>query len=463
MQSKYIKNNNNGSHIIEITIAKLYCLSLPLRMFSQLSFLQNIFWGCAKHLPFIFHIIGLLLWLVNEGGKPRCEGKEKLAGQAIKLVIWLNISSIIMAVVIQAIYGNHGSENAFQGIAGMLVYFTQYLFMFLYNYRVFQLLSIDELNKLLHIDCLILLVIGYMQVLVMNGIGAGIYDRINVLGITFPSTYLSKLCLTASEGANAGSLICIFVFPYLFSNILMGRRIYIIEFILWLIPLYYTYSATAYILCTVCTGVFVFLLIMRSNNPGKGFTTLLISLFVVGGFLLILLRTGVLNDERVAEIRYLLLEKATDTTGNGSTAARTVPFLVNWGAFKEYPLLGVGNGLQGYFYEKYFPDWALKVQGSDVSIFLARSKEGISNSGLFIPGLLSGYGIVGCFAIGIFIWNCIKENKAIGFFTENFYYMYILAGVSFFVMGLQCDAWGLYYAWFMLSIPFMTLHKETIS
>ena len=54
-----------------------------------------------------------------------------------------------MAVVIQTIYGNQGSENAFQGIAGMLVYFTQYLLMFLYNYRVFQLLSVDELKAVI--------------------------------------------------------------------------------------------------------------------------------------------------------------------------------------------------------------------------------------------------------------------------------------------------------------------------
>ena len=57
--------------------------------------------------------------------------------------------------------------------------------------------------------------------------------------------------------------------------------------------------------------------------------------------------------EMFEQIEYLLFEKATDSD-NGSTVSRTVPLLVNWGAFMEHPIFGVGNGLQGYYYEKFY-------------------------------------------------------------------------------------------------------------
>lgn len=455
--SMCVRKDDNS---LEKTIAVLYVLFMPVRLISQLSVLKNVFGVCADFMPFIFHALGLTLWIINEGGRLECPGKEDLAHRAVMLIIWLNISSVIMACIIQFIYGNHGSENAFQGIAGMIVYFTQYLLMLLYNYRVFRLLSIDELNKYLHIDCLVLLVIGYFQVLVMNGIGGTVYDRVNVFGVLNASSRLPKLCLTGSEGASAGGIIAVFVMPYLLSRVIMGQRRYIYEALLWLIPLYYTHSTTAFILFAVDVVVFAFLLILKSDKPSTSLVLLFLVVISAVAVFYALLWTGVLNKALIEEINYLLFDKATDLE-NGSTVSRTVPLYANWGAFTEYPILGVGNGLQGYFYEKYFPDWAFKAPGSDAGSFLIRSREGISNGGIFFPSLLSGYGIIGCVLILSFIRHCIQENSVDWDKKGNWYYLYILSGVAIIVAGFQGDFYGKYYMWLFLSVPFMTVRNET--
>lgn len=460
MQSRYIKGKNNETinRRLETTIAKLYCVSLPFRMISQLSFLKDVVGGCANYIPFVFHLFGLLLWLNNENGKLNFEKKD-LVGNTFKLMLWLNCSSVVMAFVIQSIYGNHGSENAFQGIVGMLIYFLHYMLIFIYNFRVFQLLSRQEINKILHIDCIALLTLGYIQVLVMNGVGAGLYDRINIFGIVNPSSMLAKLSLTGNEGATAGCIIGVFVVPFLLSQIIIGKRRYFIEVLLWLIPLYFTYSSTAYILFATDVGVFLFFLILKSDRPIQGFITLIIIILCVGIIWSSLIQTGILNEDQINDMSYLLFIKASDDK-NGSTIARTIPLLVNWGAFTEYPFFGVGNGLQGYFYEKYFPNNALYAAGSDAVVFLKRSREVISNGGIFIPSLLSGYGIVGCLFILVFVWKCIKNNKLNKRANNNFYYLYIIAGIAFIVMGFQGDVYGLYFAWFVISIPFMTLKED---
>lgn len=445
---------------LEITVAKLYVFLLPFRLIAPLSFLNSILGVCALYTVVVFHILGFILWIYNEGGV--LGTKDFWNGRLIKyiffLVIYLNLSSFIMAFVMQAEHGSLGNEDAFSGIAGMIVYFTQYAFMFLYNMRVFQILNKETINALLHKLCVTLLVIGYIQVLVMNGIGGAIYDAIDVLDVLQNSNLLGKLCLTGSEGASAGSILSILVFPVLFSKILTEEKNvkYIVEVILWLVPLFFTNSSTAYILATIEFFLFSFCLIKRDIKKSLKVISIGLVLLIIGAIILGWL--DVLNSEMFEQIEYMLLEKATDRE-NGSTVSRTVPLLVNWGAFTEHPIFGVGNGLQGYYFDKYFPSWAYNVPGSDIRVFMERN-TGISNGAVFIPSLLSGYGLVGITLIAVFAIKCIQtifiKKKYIG----NFFYMYIFVGIAFLVSGFQGDMYGRYYVWFMLSIPFVLCEEK---
>ena len=446
----------------EQIIATLYLYLLPVRMISQLSWFASMLRGAGIYFDVILHGLGVVLYVLTRGGqiptgRGRSSGLMQYTGFAI---LALNCSSVIMACIMQAIYGDQGNESAFDGILGMLIYFTQYFLIFWYNREVFRMIGKEALLKILHRLCAALLILGWWQYLIMNvgGFFATVYDRLNIFGIVNPSRQLPKLCLTGSEGAGAGTLLAIFILPILFSRILTEpagkRRIYIFQVIAWLPPLYMTRSSTAYILATVSFAVFFFYLLRKRKNPAMLIVVSLVFLFV---FVLLLFPDTVLEwfpEDIREQISYLLLEKATDLS-NGSTVSRTVPLIVNWGAFSEYPILGVGNGLQGYFYPKYFPDWAYHVAGSDVLVFLERSKTGLSNGGVFFPGFLSGYGLLGICLLAGYI---LKSHELVQNAKEElgpFYYVYKIAVWAILFSGFQGDFYGTYYLWFILSIPFM--------
>ena len=44
--------------------------------------------------------------------------------------------------------------------------------------------------------------------------------------------------------------------------------------------------------------------------------------------------------------------------------------------------------------------------------------------------------------------------------NANFYHMFIIASIAFIVMGFQGDAYGMYFAWFMLALPLYDGSKD---
>ena len=74
--------------------------------------------------------------------------------------------------------------------------------------------------------------------------------------------------------------------------------------------------------------------------------------------------------------------------------------------FMLYPITGVGNGCQGYFYKYNIPDW---VKFSDeVQNVIAYGTGSIANGGgNFFASYISGYGIIGIFIL----WSFIKQYR----------------------------------------------------
>lgn len=458
----YIADYQENSSL-EKWIAVLYVYLLPVRMIAPFAILRDILPGATVYFDFLLHILGLALLVLSPHKRDNTwhnTPESKVISSFVWLIIFLNCTSIIMAIIIQLVLGDHGGESAFSGIAGMLIYFSQYALMIIYNYRVLQLIDRDHLEKIWGRICWCLLFLGYWQVacMTLGGIFATLYDHFNFLGVMYQAN-MPKLCLTGAEGASAGSIISIFVMPYLFSNIIYKKnnKRYIIQILLWLIPLFFTKSSTAYILFSACCFVFI-LLFLYTNGFSKLF---LLSLPVIVIVIVFMIFPDLLPDLAREQIEYLLLDKIGDQQ-NGSTATRMVPLLVNWGAFTEWPLLGVGNGLQGYFYEKYFPSWALYAVGTDATTFLELSRTSIGNGGIFIPSLLSGYGILGCGAI---IATCAKYAKMINrkrAGLERWYFQFIIAAICIFITGFQGDFYGMYYLWFIFCLPLIPCKNQEV-
>ena len=131
-----------------------------------------------------------------------------------------------------------------------------------------------------------------------------------------------------------------------------------------------------------------------------------------------------------------------------------VPFITNWRAFLQHPILGVGNGLQGYYYIQFFPEWAQNVAGSDVGIFYRTAQSQIVNGGLFFPSLLSGYGIVGIVFIISFLRKLHLRAKKLCLYHAEFSDYFRIAVWAIIVCGLQSELAGNYFIWFVISLPF---------
>lgn len=446
-----------------VFIAKAYILLLTVRMISPLAFLSGLMRGAAGYFDLVLHALGLLLILIDARGKITVENdrETRLLALFAIMVVCFNLSSLFMACIMQYTYGNIGNESAFDGILGQCVYWVQYLFIFIYNKQIFKMITVRELEKLFTVLTVGLLILGYVQVAAMNVPAVKtLYVKLDVLGVL--NHDLPKLSLTGSEGASAGTIISALVLPFLFSGVIFKKNHLseLIQIVLWLPVIFFTKSSNCYI--TVAAVFLAFVLVdffTKKKNVGWAivfsvvFVAAIVTLFYPDWLI------NLLPEKIASEVRYLLFEKIADGK-NGSTVSRMVPFYFNWGAFTEYPVLGVGNGNQGYFYFKYFPESAKKIPGSDAMIFYERAKNTIVNGALFFPSILSGYGIVGTAFFIYYSYKAINLVYKKRFDLDRFAPMFFISLAALFLSGMQGEFIGAYFVWFILSIPYAVFKKE---
>ena len=92
--------------------------------------------------------------------------------------------------------------------------------------------------------------------------------------------------------------------------------------------------------------------------------------------------------------------------------------------------------------------------------FYNTAKNEIINGGLFLPGLLSGYGIVGIGLI-IHVIHSMKSRLYQMRDTSTFAYNFFRIAVpAIIVCGLQTEFSGNYLIWFVIGLPFIEYEGE---
>ncbi len=439
---------------LELLIAKLYLFLLPVRMINIFSNITLFIGEPAKYFDFILNILGLSLIFIRFLFTKRISNsskKEKLFDYFVLMITIFNISSFIMSIIIDSKYGTYANETSYFATAKVILVFIQYTSMIFYNKEIYKILGIEKIKNILYKSVSFLLILGYIQlfVILFGGIIEELYIKFDILDIFVDNVSKVKLSLTDTEGSLAGDLITIFILPFLAGNYITedNNKKYILQLIAWIPLIIVSNSLSAYILSVAFFITFIFYIIKIGKFKKIIYLFFTVPIVLVIAFSIIY---KVIPPDLQKKIVYTITEKFEDKK-NGSVALRTIPFKYNFGAFKEYPIFGVGNGNQGFFYYKYVDYSARSAQEVKESYYNAGKT--IYNGSLFLPTILSGYGILGVILLIIYIYKSEKEIHKNKEDLRSFYYFYKISRIVILVAGFQNQFVGIYYIWFVLSIP----------
>ena len=452
---------------IQKGIFKLYIFLLPFMLFPFLNAVKNLVSSSASVENDLFLLlIGLFLLIIVQNGKIKYN-KSSLTIKGIVLCMVLIAISTLTSLILYLPFGRLNGENTILASISPSVYLVITAITFYYNSEMFKHISKQEIKKILSILVYFLLVLGYIQiaVILIPSIGR-IYDGLDILNILTDSTILQswgRICLTGSEPSSVGNILNVLIYPYILSVILeYDEKRYKIIAILFLPLIYFTYSSTVYIGTLVNLLVFVFIKFKRRKSRKEVRNGILIVMIIL---ILGILGGGYLWNQTI--VGKTIQEYVINKTSSGddlSSMIRYSSVLTDIKAFLHYPLTGVGNGNQGYFYnETCYEHYSRTVLSYEEFSSRLNGSMGIVNGGPFVPAFISGYGILGIVLATRFIRLCVRRMEEFPLRNGNFRYMYYIGGFSFLILttvsgGLD----GNFLAIFVLSIPFMESMNELV-
>ena len=127
---------------VEKKIAMLYILLLPLRMPMPLTGIAGMFGACATYLDFFLHIFGFALMLMTTHGKLKT---NKIANMFVKLVLFLEIISLSMALLLHNSLGSIDGDDTITAIFGPSIYYIHYVVILFYNIYIFGMFTKAEI------------------------------------------------------------------------------------------------------------------------------------------------------------------------------------------------------------------------------------------------------------------------------------------------------------------------------
>lgn len=433
---------------LQILLFKIYLIFLPITLFHPLK-LDRYFKGIANHTIFIIHILGLLIIGINIYIEKKLKTNNLMTYIAIMIFI-LNFSSILMSFILNYKLGILYGEDTYRAVFGDIIYYFQLLLIFYYNYYIGNNIEKKYILKAFSIITIYEAVIGYIQIFIVNGIAflIPLHNMLESIGITKSiddMVRLGRIYLTGSEPSAIANIVGLIIFPYLLSNILISSRtLYKILIIIYIPIVYFSKSSTVYIISLIQFIIFILMYIKHKKINKLRIVKVIISVLIVAIFGSIYI--AITNEDAIKEVRYYLFEKIQDTD-NMSTVYRESTVKNNIKVFKKYPLIGIGNGLQGYYYEENLEPYA--YESYEVVNVLSGS-VGILPGGSFLTSYISGYGLLGIVLFLIFIYKSFKVIKK----NNELYYIYIYGGMSFIVLSIMAlGITGNYLAIFIASIP----------
>lgn len=386
-----------NSNSIHSNIYKLYLLCLPFDRLFEFPF-GDFFDKIITQFSTLVMLIGSFALLM--GNRKIVNGRNNLF---FKLYAYMALSSVVMAGVL-SLSLEVQYESPFSSILGDIVLYFFVVLSICYNsYCLSHFIDFSGIYKIFDMQIVVSLFVGYAQLLGMLGFSA----PYNVLSSIFALRELSWLTdldrgvtFFGSEPSSA-ALFCFVVIPYIYSSIQYGkgfkRFLYLLSLILFAVLVLSSNSSQLLILFIGSAALFVW----SCFRPIKKVFYYLS--FAVGFFFAVAyLSTETISTTQSSDsssLEYAILGKIVDRT-NMSTAMRASSVINDLKVFAEFPITGVGDGNQGFFYAENQPLWTLS--SGEVSDLI--KMHAIPNGGgNFFPAYISAYGVIGIVILIFFI------------------------------------------------------------
>lgn len=388
-----------------------------------------------------FMFLGLFVYIISKQMKiSKC---SELAG-TFRLYVYTVVHSVILALILYFPLGLLHNESTLRAISGNIIFYFIVVLSLYYNYIMLtEYVRIDELFKIFDIQIVALLFVGYLQFLSIwaGGIFGSLYSKLAPILNLLPIEKLDRgVCFFGSEPSSS-SILSFVVIPYLLAKLLVRneKKIGTIFKLVLFTPLLVN-STSSSLLITLVLLIAAFLALL--TNSKFTFRVVTLSAFTIGFLIAVMYGLDIFAQTSMTDelsLSYLIFGKIVDRTSM-STMARSSTIVNDMRIFFEYPLTGVGNGIQGFFYNQNVPEWAMKSY--EVRNWMSGINGVVGGGGSFFCTYLSSYGILGCLvAIPVVrqFASCIRNMEHNNEMAHRMFCMFLVMFLAscWFNMGIR--------------------------
>lgn len=419
---------------VRLTRAELLVFSLLLFLSSFAKLPFNSFFGLAGTFSsngFILLCVGVLLMFISH----RFTGvRSRLTRQFLTLTALLVLINVVMSFYLSLTVGTMFGETPLTTGLATLCWLACHAGAVIYISHCYSDISNSLLDRLFDFMLVFVLAISILQVGIIVGIPGfrAVYDALNFGDwLQLSICRYERLCGVASEPSGMAAVICMLCFPYAASKFLSTHRArYGLSLVLLVFVAYFTYSSTVYVslLFSLIAFVVVSLSAKGGRIPRGAIVSLMLALVVALLVGVVAVTSDNVKDNEVVSSISTLFEKVTDDN-NQSTAYRNSTVTNDLKIFLDYPVLGVGEGNQGYFYADNI-DVSVLNSGSLEARNAINGKIGVLNGGSFLPSLISGFGLVGTLAYVAWVIGGVRQASRGRAVMGSYYQMYLIALVG---------------------------------
>lgn len=451
-EGRVLQNRPKG--YVAALVIYMYCMGSVSKPFP---FVQTLPLPSALRTNGFVCAVALLLYVALKSRMRFLEGRG--VRRYLPFIVYAMGITAIMSLVLYEPLGSLFGENTISATAPSYLWLVMILLVIGALGYLFEHTSSDMLNSAFEAFVVCVIILGVMQAITLVT-GIPLYDAFNSFGL-FQDIFGERISTIGSEPSANAIIIGMISLPYVISRLAHGapKRFRFYFVILLVLVGFVSSSQCYYSVISLGIGYFVFFRPKRIKHTALAILSLICCIACIAFIVITAFGVHLMENEAVQQAYYYIFEKVGDSNSQ-STTYRMSTTVNDIYVFERYPVFGVGDGLQGfYFNENIAEHWST---GGSIELENALAgKVGLVGSGCLMTGLLSSFGVVGFALFAYVLLSSIRDahirRKAMG----PYYEMYLLALFAMLpatVIGLTLHgSWALYL---ILAMPFMAFRSE---